>query len=73
MPEVLTKKERFTDEEAPYYLVTTGIGRQGKAHVPTEDEEALCGYGGSRMKRVDTEVVEKFHQKCSKCQNKTEK
>lgn len=73
MPKVLTKEDSSDQEESPYYLVTTGMGRQCKAHLPKDGDESVCGYGGSRMKRVDKEVVEKFHKKCVKCQRKKQK
>lgn len=62
------EKQTDLESELPYYLVTTGLGRQSKAHIPKNENESLCGYGGEIMKKVDAEVVEKFREKCSKCQ-----
>lgn len=62
-----------TKDSPTYFLVTTGLGRQSKAHIPGENGEALCGYGGDIMKEVNREVVEKFRDKCSKCQRLKEK
>lgn len=68
---VLQEKEKqekdFSDAD---FVVTTGRGRKGKAHIPRTDGGAsVCGHEGDGLKPVDGETVDKFYSVCSICRD----
>lgn len=60
-------KKGEIETESPIYIVTTGTGRQGKAHLLNEKGESLCGKEGRNCKTVDAETVEIYYEKCQRC------
>lgn len=59
--------KQLSQPQSPIYIVTTGTGRAGKAHLPDKKGEAICGKAGRNQKTVDSETVENYYQKCERC------
>ena len=71
METVQRSNEGIQIPETPYFIVTTGTGRNGKAHIPDpENGGTVCGKHGKNLKKVDAETVEKFYKKCCRCVEK---